>query len=91
MKLIEPASECLFQTVYGFVEATNRVLPLAPIPRRWKHIDFFMEVTMQEGIVHIHLMLGLIIDNNNNKETTNSDELSNRGKGFGVINASCWV
>jgi hypothetical protein len=38
------------------MEATDRVLPLAPIPWRWKHIDFFMEVVVQEGIVHIHLM-----------------------------------
>lgn len=69
------------------MEATDRVLPLAPIPWRWKHIDFFMEVAVQEGIVHIHLMQGPIADSSNSKETTNSDELSNRGKGFGVIDA----
>ena len=42
---------------------------------------------MQEGIVHIHLMQGPITDSSNSKEITNSDELSNRGKGFGVIDA----
>jgi len=42
---------------------------------------------VQESIVHILLMQGPIAESSNSKETTNSDELSNRGKGFGVIDA----
>jgi hypothetical protein len=46
-----------------------------------------MEIDVQEGIVHIHLMQGPIANSSNKKKTTNSDELSNMGKGFGVIDA----
>ena len=37
--------------------------------------------------MHIHLMQGPITDSNNSKETLNGDELSNRSKCFGVIDA----
>jgi hypothetical protein len=63
------------------------VLPLSAIPWWWKHVDFFMEVAMEEGIVHIHLMKRPIRDRGNGEKAADSNKFGNRGKGFSIVDA----
>jgi hypothetical protein len=46
-----------------------------------------MEVTMKEGITHIHLMERPIGDRGNGEKAADSNKLGNRGKHFSIVDA----
>ena len=46
-----------------------------------------MEVAIEEGIVHIHLMERPIRDRHNGEKATKSDKFGNRGKRFNAVDA----
>jgi hypothetical protein len=46
----------LLETIKRFLEATNKARVIMDIARRLFHVDFFFQITMQEGRFNIHLM-----------------------------------
>jgi hypothetical protein len=51
-----PSSGSLLETIKRFLEATNKARVILDIARRLFHVDFFLQISMQEGGFNIHLM-----------------------------------
>ena len=75
-----PSTGGLLKTIKRFLKATNKL-------GRLFHVDFFMQVSMQEGGFDIHLMEFPFIGCNKGKNKVNGVHFGNRGKGFSIVNA----
>jgi hypothetical protein len=51
-----PSSGSLLETIKRFLEATNKTRVILDISRRLFHVDFFLQISVQEGRFNIHLM-----------------------------------
>jgi hypothetical protein len=51
-----PSSRSLLKTIKRFLKVTNKARLILDIARRLFHVDLFLQIPMQEGIVNIHLM-----------------------------------
>jgi hypothetical protein len=51
-----PSSGSLLETIKRFLEATNKARVSLDIARRLFHVDFFLQISMQEGGFNIHLI-----------------------------------
>jgi hypothetical protein len=51
-----PSSGSLLETIKRFLEVTNKARVILDISRRLFHVDFFFQISMQEGRFNIHLM-----------------------------------
>ena len=51
-----PRSGSLLETIKRFLEVTNKARVILDIPRRLFHVDFFLQIIVQEGGFNIHLM-----------------------------------
>jgi hypothetical protein len=51
-----PSSGSLLKTIKRFLKATNKARVILDIARRLFHVDFFLQISMQEGRFNIHLM-----------------------------------
>jgi hypothetical protein len=49
-------SGSLLETIKIFLKATNKDRVILDIARRLLHVDFFLQIPMQEGRFNIHLM-----------------------------------
>ena len=57
------------------------------IARGWLHVYFFMEVSIKEIILYIHLIKRPTVNSNHNNETFDKCKTSNRSKCFLIVNA----
>jgi len=60
-------------------------------PRRLTHIDSLGKLTMQKGIVNIHLPQGLTLHDSNNEHRPNGCRFYNGTKSFFIINPRALV
>jgi hypothetical protein len=51
-----PSSGSLLETIKSFLEVKNKARGILDIARRLFHVDFFLQISMQEGGFNIHLM-----------------------------------
>jgi hypothetical protein len=51
-----PISGSLLETIKRFLEVTNKARVILDIARRLFHVDFFLQISMQEGGFNIHMM-----------------------------------
>jgi hypothetical protein len=51
-----PSSGSLLKTIKKFFKVTNKARVILGIARRLFHVDFFMKISMQEGIFNINMM-----------------------------------
>jgi hypothetical protein len=51
-----PSSGSLLKTIKRFLKAINKARFILDITRRLFHVDFFLQIPMQEGGFNIHLM-----------------------------------
>ena len=51
------------------------------------HVHFFLEVSIKESILHIHLIKRKTANNSHNNETSDRYKASNRSKDFLIVNA----
>jgi hypothetical protein len=51
-----PSSRSLLKTIKRFLKVTNKARVILDIAKRLFHVDFFLQIPMQEGIFDIHLM-----------------------------------
>jgi hypothetical protein len=51
-----PSSGSLLKTIKRFLKVTNKARVILDITRRLFHVDFFLQISMQEGVFNIHLM-----------------------------------
>jgi hypothetical protein len=51
-----PSSRSLLKTIERFLKAENKARVILNIARRLFHVDFFLQIPMQEGGFNIHLM-----------------------------------
>ena len=52
---------------------------------RGDHVYFFLKITIQEGILNIHLRCIPLTNRSNDNKSTNSSHLCNRSKGLLII------
>ena len=57
------------------------------IAKGWLHVYFFFEVSIEESILHIHLIKRPTANNSHSNETFDRYKVSNRSKGFLIVNA----
>ena len=50
-----PSSRSLLKTIKRFLKATNKARVILDIAKRLFHVDFFLQIPMQEGGFKIHL------------------------------------
>jgi hypothetical protein len=51
-----PSLGIFLKTIKRFLKATNKARVIIDISRRLFHVDFFLQIPMQEGGFKIHLM-----------------------------------
>jgi hypothetical protein len=51
-----PSSRSLIETIKRFLETKNKDIVILDIARRFFHVDFFLQISVQEGGFNIHLM-----------------------------------
>jgi hypothetical protein len=51
-----PSLGRFIKTIKRFLKATNKARVILDIARRLLHVDFFLQISMQEGRFNIHLM-----------------------------------
>jgi hypothetical protein len=51
-----PSLGSLLETIKRFLEVTNKARVILDIARRLFHVDFFLQIFVQEGRFNIHLM-----------------------------------
>jgi adenylate kinase family enzyme len=51
-----PRSGSLIETIKRFLKVTNKDKVILDIARRLFHVDFFLQISMQEGGFNVHLM-----------------------------------
>jgi hypothetical protein len=72
----------LLKTIKRFLKAVNKARVIVEF-----HVNFFMQVSMQEGGFDIHLMDFPFIGCIKGKNKVNGVHFGNRGKGFGIVNS----
>ena len=51
-----PSSRSLLEPIKRFLKAKNKARVILDIARRLFHVDFFLQISVQEGGFNIHLM-----------------------------------
>jgi len=51
------------------------------------HVHFFLEISIEESILHIHLIKRLMVNDNHSNETSNRCKASNMSKYFLIVSA----
>ena len=77
----------MLKTIKRFLKATDKARVIVDKTGRLFHVNFFMQVSMQEGGFDIHLMDFPFIGCSKGKNKANGVHFGNRGKGFGIVNA----
>ena len=77
----------LLKTIKRLLKAENKARVIVDKTRRLFHVDFFMQVLMQEGGFGIHLMDFPFIGCSKGKNKANEVHFGNKGKGFGIVNS----
>ena len=91
-----PRSGSLIETIKRFLKVTNKAKVILDIARRLFHVDFFLQISMQEGGFNVHMMDLPFMWGNKGKNKLNGIHSSYKGKGFIIINLtqnpqpSCW-
>ena len=76
----------LLKTIQIFLKAANKDRVILDKTGRSFHVDFFMQVSMQEGGFDIHLIDFPFIGWSKGKNKVNGVHFGNRGKGFSIVN-----
>ena len=74
-------------TIKIFLKASNKARVIVDKIGRLFHVNFFMQVSMQEGGFHIHLMDFPFIGCSKGKNKVNGVHFGNMGKGFNIVNS----
>ena len=85
-KLFKPSLRSLFKAIKSTVKATNSTAWVSTA-RGWLHIHFFLEVSIKESILHIHLMKRPMANGSHSNDTSDRCKASNRSKCFLIVNA----
>ena len=85
-KLFKLSSRSLLETIKSTAKATNLTAEVW-IAKGWLHVYFFFEVSIEESILHIHLIKRPTANNSHSNETFDRYKVSNRSKGFLIVNA----
>ena len=75
------------KTIKRFLKATNKARVILDKTGRLFHVDFFIQVSMQEGKFDIHLMDFPFIGCNKGNNKVNGVHFGNKGKRFSIVNA----
>ena len=57
------------------------------IARGWLHVHLLLEISIEESIIHIHLIKRLMANNSHNNETFDRCKASIMSKSFLIVNA----
>ena len=82
-----PGLRGLLETIKGFLKLTYKAGLFLYKSRRLFHIDFFMQVPMEEGRFNIHLMDFLFERGSKGKKKAVRVHFGNRGEGFSIVNS----
>jgi hypothetical protein len=82
-----PISEIFLKTIKIFLKAINKDRVILAIARRLFHVDFFLKLSMQEGVFYIHLMDLRIMGGNKGKNKADGIHFGYRGKCFIIVNS----
>ena len=84
-KLFKPSSRSLLEAIKSTTKAAN-LTAWVWIARRWLHVHFFMEVSIEESILHIHLIKRPTANSSHSNETSDRCKASNMSKCFLIVN-----
>ena len=84
-KLFKPSLRSLLKAIKNTAKATNLAAEVW-ITRGWLHVHFFMEVSIKESILHIHLIKRLTTNSSHSNETSDRCKASNKSKCFLIVN-----
>jgi hypothetical protein len=82
-----PSSGSLLKTIKRFLKATNKARVIMDIAMRLFHVDFFLQINVQEGRFNIHLMDLPFMRGNKGKNKIDGINFGYRGKGFIIVNS----
>ena len=85
-KLFKPSSRSLLEVIKSMAKATN-LTTWVWIARGWLHVHFFLEVSIEESILHIHLIKRPTANSSHSNETSDRCKATNRSKCFLIVNA----
>ena len=85
-KLFKPSLRSLLEAIKSMTKARN-LTAWVWIARGWLHVHFFLEVSIEESILHIHLIKRPTTNSNHNNQTSNRCKANNRSKCFLIVNA----
>lgn len=81
----KPLARSLFEPIKRFLEFTNKTK--INFKTLWKfHINLFVKITMQEGVVNIHLIKGLVSMSSQGNNGTDTSHTNDKRKCFLVVN-----
>jgi hypothetical protein len=82
-----PSSGSLLKTIKIFLMVTNKAIVILDISKRLFHADFFLQISMQEGGINIHLMDLPFMCGSKGKNKVDGIHFGYRGKGFIIVNS----
>ena len=85
-KPFKPSSRSLLKAIKSTAKATN-LTAWVWIAKGWLHVHFFLEVSIEESILHFHLIKRPMMNSSHSNETSNRCKASNRSKCFLIVNA----
>ena len=84
-KLFKSNLRSLLEAIKSTMKATN-LTAWVWIARGWLHVHFLLEVSIEESILHIHLIKRPIANNSHSNETFDRCKTRNRSKCFLIVN-----
>ena len=84
-KLFKPSLRSLLEAIKSMTKAAN-LTAWVWIARGWLHVHFFVEVSIEESILYIHLINKPTTNSSHNNETSDRCKMSNKSKCFLIVN-----
>ena len=84
-KLFKLNSRSLLEVIKSTMKVTN-LTAWVWIARGWLHVHFFFEVSIEESILHIHLIKRPTVNSNHSNEISGRYKMTNRSKCFLIVN-----
>jgi hypothetical protein len=82
-----PSSGSFLKTIKIFIKPTNKARVILDIARRLFHVDFFLQISMQEGGFNIHMMDLPFMGGNKGTKKVDGSHFGYRGKGLIIVNS----
>ena len=85
-KLFKSSLRSLLEAIKSMAKATN-LTAWVWIARGWLYVHLFLKVSIEESILHIHLIKRWTANSSHSNETSDRCKASNKSKCFLIVNA----